>query len=96
MEIIYKSNQTTNQSRLWFWIDSILIKREEQALFLTSDKVSKEQSASAYFQEVRLENVSRKYASIIGLKLLSYTLYKHHILVNFMPSLENSMSVSTW
>ncbi len=32
LEIIYKSNQSTKQSRLGIWIDIVLIKREEQAL----------------------------------------------------------------
>ncbi len=38
--------------------------------------MSKEWDASAYFQEVGLENVSSKYISITDLKLLLYSYYQ--------------------
>jgi hypothetical protein len=48
-EIIYNRRRSTKQARLGFMIESVLIKREASvnAFIVTSDRVSKELSASA-------------------------------------------------
>ncbi len=59
LEIIYKRKQITKQSRLGFSDrQSVLIKEKCKHFILMSDRVSKDWSTSAYFEKVRVENVS--------------------------------------